>query len=280
MRSAGCVALWLCFFARTWPLGLDFVRSGVILERPGSIFEAERAVFSMLLRARARAQRTCCECASDTLELMFCAHQSCRATRHERRKIERKSICEPSGTLFHQGRAKNSSRVLSKVSWRRPRTSRERRKPSRGRPGSVRGPSRARPRAVLERSGSAPRVPGSPKVAPSALRIDFCSNLNPPRTVPGASQERPESHFGMIFVLLVRSFVRAVVCCFVLCWFVRSLVRWFAYTQSANCARATKRKTKRAGFALRPSFCRSSFGARPPRITYNLRCNVLLVAPR
>ena len=27
MRSAGCVALRLRFFARTWPLGLDFARS-------------------------------------------------------------------------------------------------------------------------------------------------------------------------------------------------------------------------------------------------------------
>ena len=228
------------------------------------------AVFSTLLRARARAQRTCCECASDTLKLMFRAHQTCRATRRERRKIERKSICEPSGKLFRQGRAKNSSPALSKASWRRPRTSRERPKPSRGRPGSVQGLSRARPRAVLERSGSARRVPGSPKVAPRALWIDFCSILNP----PGPSRERPRSVLrailGMIFVLLVRSFVRAVVCCFVLCWFVRSLVRWFAYTRSADCARATKRKTKRAGFALRPSFCWSSFPARLPRFAPQL----------
>ena len=178
-------------------------RSGVVLERPGSIFEAETAVFSMLLRARACAQRTCCDCASDTVKLMFRAHQGCRATRRERHKIARKSLYEPFGKLFRQGRAKNSSRADSKASWRRPRTSQECPKPSQGRPGSVRGSSRACPRAVLERSGSAPRVPGSPKVAPRALRIDFSSILRPHRTVPGASQERPESHFGMIFVLLV-----------------------------------------------------------------------------
>ena len=62
----------------------------------------------------------------------------------------------------------------------------------------------------------------------------------------------------------------AAVCCFVLCWFVRLLVRWFAYTLSAHCARATKRKTKRAGFALRPSFCCSSLPARLPRFTPQL----------
>ena len=224
----------------------------------------------MLLRARARAQRTCCDCISDTLKLMFRAHQSCRATRPKRHKIARKSLREPFGKLFRQGHAKNSSRALSEASWRHSRASRERPKPSRGRPGSLQGPSRVRPRAVLERSGSALRAPGSPKVAPRAIRSDFLLDFRLSRTVPGASRERPESDFGMIFVLLVCSFVRAFVCCFVVCWFARSLVRWFAYTRSADCARATKRKAKRAGFALRPSFCWSSFPARLPRFTPQL----------
>ena len=100
MRSAGCDALWLRLVARTWPLGLDFASSGVILERSGSIFEAETAIFSMLLRARARPQRTCCDCASDMQKLMFRAHWTYRGTRRERHKIEQKSVCEPSGKLF------------------------------------------------------------------------------------------------------------------------------------------------------------------------------------
>ena len=146
-------------------------------------------VFSMLVRARARSRRPCCDCASDPLKLMYRAHRRCRATRRERRKIARKLLCEPFGKFFRQGRAKNSSRALSEASWRRPRASRERPKPSRGRPGSLRGPSRVRPGAVLEGSGSAPRAPGSPKVAPRALRSDFCSILGPPgpsRGCPGS----------------------------------------------------------------------------------------------
>ena len=134
------------------------------------------------------------------------------------------------------------------------------------RPGTV-------PSASESRSGAFRQRPGSPWIARNRAKSAsdrFFLDFTPPRTVPGASQKRPESHFGMIFVLLVRSFVRAVLCCFVLCWFVRSLVRWFAYTRSADCARATKRKTKRAGFALRPSFCWSSFPARLPRFTPQL----------
>ena len=134
------------------------------------------------------------------------------------------------------------------------------------RPGTV-------PSASESRSGAFRQRPGSPWIARNRAKSAsdrFFLDFTPPRTVPGASQKRPESHFGMIFVSLVRSFVRAIVCCFLLCWFVRSLARWFAYTRSADCARATKRKTKRAGFALRPSFCCSSFPARLPRFTPQL----------
>ena len=134
------------------------------------------------------------------------------------------------------------------------------------RPGTV-------PSASESRSGAFRQRPGSPWIAQSRAKSAsdrFLLDFTRPRTGPGGSQKRPESHFGMIFVLLVRSFVRAVLCCFVLCWFVRSLVRWFAYTRSTDCARATKRKTKRAGFALRPSFCWSSFSTRLPRFTPQL----------
>ena len=62
--------------ARRSDLGAFGARPDVVLERPGSIFEAEIAVFSMLRRARARAQRTCPDRAPDPLKLMFCAHQS------------------------------------------------------------------------------------------------------------------------------------------------------------------------------------------------------------
>ena len=182
-------------------LGAFRGRSGVVLERPGSIFEAETAVFSTLLRARTRARRTCCYRAETPLKLMFRAHQSCRATRRKRHKIGRKLLCESFGKLFRQGRAKNSSRALSEASWRRPRASRERPKPSRGCSGSLRGPSRVRPRAVLEGSGSAPRAPGSPKVAPRALRSDFCSILGP----PGPSRGSPGSCSHNFIVLAILS---------------------------------------------------------------------------
>ena len=50
MRSAGCVALWLRFFARTWLFDLDFARSDGLRDAPrtlqGSTFKAETMVFS------------------------------------------------------------------------------------------------------------------------------------------------------------------------------------------------------------------------------------------
>ena len=146
-----------------------------------------------------------------------------------------------------------------------------------GAPQAIPGTSPERPGTVPSvsesRSGAFRQRPESPWIAQgraTSASDRFLLDFRHPRTVPGASQERSESHFCMISVSLVRSFVRAVVCCFVLCWFVRSLVRWFACTQSADCARATKRKTKRAGFALRPSFCWSRFPARLPRFAPQL----------
>ena len=60
MRSAGCVALWLRFFARTWPFDLDFARSDGLRDAPnvefclhglalGSILEPETLAFSIFI---------------------------------------------------------------------------------------------------------------------------------------------------------------------------------------------------------------------------------------
>ena len=98
------------------------------MDRLGSIFEAEMAVFSTLLRARTRARRTCCNRAETLLKLMFRPHQSRRATRRGRRKMAQISLCEPFGKLVCQCRAKNPhhlgvqkpSRARTDASPRRP----------------------------------------------------------------------------------------------------------------------------------------------------------------
>ena len=107
--SALCRSNWAAW-ARFW---VARTLPGVILERPSSFFEVETVVFSTLLRARARARRTCCDAAETPLKLMFRAHQSSRATRREERKIAQNSFCEPFGQLVRQGRAKNPFPALS-----------------------------------------------------------------------------------------------------------------------------------------------------------------------
>ncbi len=84
----------------------------MVLERPGSIFEAKMPVFSTRLRARTRARRTRCYLAETPLKLMFRAHQSRRATRRGRRKIAQNSLREPFGKLVRQGRATKPFRTL------------------------------------------------------------------------------------------------------------------------------------------------------------------------
>ena len=52
MRAAGCVALWLRFFARTWPLGLDFGRS----DGPWARFSKPKRLFFRCSCVRARVR--------------------------------------------------------------------------------------------------------------------------------------------------------------------------------------------------------------------------------
>ena len=165
---------------------------------------------------------------------MFRAHQSCRATRRVRRKIARKSLCEPFGKRFRQGRAKTSSRALSEASWRAnlaPRTANLAAKTAnlaaKTAQLAVLRPFQTHARAALSRQDRA-------KSASERFWFDFGLSGD----APGPSQERSGSDFAMIFVFPVRSFVRPFFCCFVVCWFVLSLVRVRSSVPSFVCRRA------------------------------------------
>ena len=140
----------------------------MVLERPSSIFEAETVVFSMLLRARTRARRTCCYRAETPLKLMFRAHQSRRATRRGRRKMAENSLREPFGKLVCQCRAKNPFQTFSERLLER----------LRGGPG-----------ALLDGSWALLARPGRPQIGLGA-------SFGCPKAVPSASGRVPETTLG------------------------------------------------------------------------------------
>ena len=125
-------------------------------------------VFPTLLRARARARRTCCYRAETPLKLMFRAHQSRRATRRGRRKMAQNSLREPFGKLVCQCRAKNpfqtfSERLLERL-W--------------GGPGTL-----------LDGSWALLARPGRPQIGLGA-------SFGCPKTVPSASGRIPATTLG------------------------------------------------------------------------------------
>ena len=135
---------------------------GVVFESHGSILDAKMVVFSKLLRAHARAKRTCCYLAETPLKLMFRAHQSCCATRRGSCKIVKIRSASLSASLFAkvalQNRSERSSRGSWSVSWATREsflTTPGRSWPTRGVPRSALGlhlgveqPSQARPDAI------------------------------------------------------------------------------------------------------------------------------------
>ena len=139
------------------------------MERPGSIFEAETAAFSTLVRAHTRARRTCCYRAETPLKLMFRAHQSRRATRRGRRKTTQNSLREPFGKLVCQCRAENPFRPLSASLLER----------LWGGPGTL-----------LDGSWALLARLGRPKIGLGA-------SFGCPKTVPSASGRIPETALGV-----------------------------------------------------------------------------------
>ena len=248
--------------ARRSALGAFGGRSGVVFERPGSIFEVEIAVFSMLLRARVRARRTCCDCASDPIKLMYRAHRSCPASTRGRRKIARNSLCKPFSKPLRKGRAKNSLRALSEASWERPGASLERPKTSWEPPGSVQGASRGSPRPLWERSGHVPGNPCFAKIAPRAILLDFCSifaRFWPLLDRPGTSKERPGSDFDVFCVCRDRTFMAVCFCSFARL-FVRSFARSFVHwrDEASRCdSRLTRISAGCCCLLFRPLLVRS-----------------------
>ena len=89
---------------------------GVVFESPGSILGAKMVVFSKLLRAHARARRTCCYLAETPLKLMFRAHQSCCATRRGSCKIVKIRSASLSASLFAKVGLQNRSETSSRGS--------------------------------------------------------------------------------------------------------------------------------------------------------------------
>ena len=126
------------------------------------------AVFQTLLRAGARATRTCCDRAQTTLKLMFRAHQSRRATRRGRRKMAQNSLREPFGKLVCQCRAKNPFQTFSERLLER----------LRGGPG-----------ALLDGSWALLARPGRPQIG---LRTTF----GRPKAVPSVSGRVPDTAWG------------------------------------------------------------------------------------
>ena len=170
--SALCRSNWAAW-ARFW---VARTLPGVILERPSSFFEVETVVFSTLLRARARARRTCCDAAETPLKMMFRAHQSSRATKRGGRKIAQSSLCEPFGKLVRQGRAKNSFRAVSERLlerlWGSPGTLLDGSWPLLTRPGRPQiglGAPFGRPQAVLSASGRVPETTLGLRTSPTSI---------------------------------------------------------------------------------------------------------------